>query len=96
MTTTPVVPPTGRVPLGARAQSRLSNRWASFAALVVPPHHSIDRASLEELMDVDLIKSRMEQAGEGQARQTWIDGCLRRLWAALSGRDIMFDDDEPG
>ena len=67
---------------------------ASFAALVVPPGHGIDRASLEALFDADHIQTVIEGTTDGQDRTTWIGQCLNRLRRALTGKDTMFDDDD--
>lgn len=69
---------------------------ASMASLIVPPHHSADRATLNRLFDADAVLARMKAAGEGAnaKNSTWSDACLRRLRRSLEGRDAMFDRGE--
>lgn len=66
---------------------------ASFAALTVPPGYSIDRKSLDELIDSDAVLTAMRAADEGRRAGTWSENCLRRLRYALRGKDTIFMSD---
>jgi len=69
---------------------------ASIAGLIVPPGHSVDRSSLDQLFDADAVLARIRAAKEGNSTGSWSEQCLRRLRAILAGKDPMFagDDDE--
>ena len=69
---------------------------ASIAGLIVPPGHSADRSSLDQLFDADIVLARMREAKEGASSDSWSEQSLRRLRAILAGKNHMFagDDDE--
>jgi hypothetical protein len=66
---------------------------ASLAALIVPPGHGVERATLDALFDADVVKARMEAAGEGGPETSWSGGCLRRLMGGLNRTDTEFGGD---
>lgn len=68
-------------------QIDLAEARASLAALLVPPGHSIDRPSIDAMLDGDRLLDAMDEAGEGFEATSWTEGCFLRLRAALSGRN---------
>ena len=71
---------------------------ASFAALTVPPGYTIDRKSLDYLIDSDAVLAAMRAADEGRRAGTWSESCLRRLRYALRGKNPVYvsDSDDDG
>jgi len=62
----------------------------SFAALIVPPGFSIDRLTLDRLIDAERVLVAIKQSNEGISANSWSDQCLRRFRAVLQGEDPTF------
>jgi len=74
---------------------------STLAALLVPPGYGVDKSTLDELSDADVIGERLSRlATSGEWPQDdYRDGCLRRLRAATRGQsffDNESDDDGAG
>ena len=69
---------------------------STFAALLVPPGYGVDKSTLDELSDADVISGRLRLlADSGEWPQDdYLDGCLRRLRAASRGQGFYDDDAE--
>lgn len=67
---------------------------STFAGLMVPPGHTADRSTFEELCDADALQTEVARVlKDDPPADAWLASSLRRLKAILSGRDPMFLDD---
>jgi hypothetical protein len=68
----------------------------TFAALIVPPGYTAERAALDELLDANVLQERTEAllAGGTGPADAWLKRSVLRLRAILAGKHPMFSTDE--
>lgn len=66
---------------------------STLAALIVPPGHGVERASLDALFEADAVQARIGAlvAGSGMPANPWLAESLQRLRIILAGGDPSFD-----